>query len=458
MNKRVLVVDDDPDSCSALKELLSAWGYETAEAFDGEEALERARAFRPALVLSDLIMPGLDGLELLKALRVELPSSAIILLTGNATVESAVAAMKDGAYDYITKPVDIRRLEVLVAKALEKADVMREVTLLRRQLRDTRGIGPLLGSCPAMQRVFRLIRLAASTTAPVLILGESGTGKELVARTIHDLSARRQEPFVAVNCSAIPETLLESELLGHEKGAFTGALKRRAGYFELADRGTLLLDEIAEMSPALQAKYLRVLQDGTVRRVGGDSEIKVDVRILAATNKDPIEAIKTGALREDLYYRLNVFTITLPPLRHRKQDIPVLVDSFISEFSATYEKQVKGIDDAALRTLTEYAWPGNIRELRNCIERAVVACDGDRVGPDMLYTQTPFSSKQAHTDNFDGVVLPVGTTLEQAERELILKTLGSTSDNRTRAAEILGVSAKTIHNKLKQYRLADLRS
>jgi len=453
MNKRVLVVDDDESSCLALKELLAAWGFDAAEAFDGRQALEKARALRPALVLTDLVMPKLDGLELLKTLKAELPSSVVILLTGNATVESAVAAMKDGAYDYLAKPIDTRRLEVLVAKALEQADVLREVTLLRRQLRDSRGIGPLLGSCPAMQRVFRLIRLAATTSAPVLILGESGTGKELVARTIHELSERRQEPFVAVNCSAIPETLLESELFGHEKGSFTGALRQRAGYFELADRGSLLLDEIAEMSPSLQAKYLRVLQDGTVRRVGGDADITVDVRVLAATNKDPLDAIKNGSLREDLYYRLNVFTIALPPLRQRQEDIPDLVRSFIAEFSARYHKQVTSIDDIALHALSEYPWPGNVRELRNCIERAVVASEGDRIAPEMPHERAVSAAPSGAGDRFDGVVLPVGTTLEEAERQLILKTLASTQDNRTRAALLLGVSPKTIHNKLKQYRI-----
>ncbi|MCI0546106.1 MAG: sigma-54 dependent transcriptional regulator [Candidatus Rokubacteria bacterium] len=447
MAERVLVVDDEEASRTGLRELITTWGYEVQEAADGKEALERALTFRPGLVITDLVMPGMDGLDLLKALGNELPSSTVILLTGNATIETAVAAMKENAYDYVTKPVDARRLRVLIDKALEKTGVLREVTLLRRQLRDTRGIGPLLGSTPAMQEVFGQIELAAPTTAPVLLLGESGTGKEMAARTIHELSPRAREPFVAVNCSAIPESLLESELLGHEKGAFTGALERRAGYFELADRGTIFLDEIAEMTPNLQAKYLRILQDGVIRRVGGKTEITVDVRVLAATNKDPLRAIKDGALREDLYYRLNVFSITMPPLRNRKEDISLLVEAFIAEFDQKYGRRVRAVSDAGMRLLARHAWPGNVRELRNCMERAVVACEGELITPDLL----PVAPTTAPAEREDAVVVPLGTTVDSAERELILRTLASVSNNKTRAAEILGISLKTLHNKLNRY-------
>jgi DNA-binding NtrC family response regulator len=364
---RVLVADDDETARSGLCSLLSLWGYEVQEVADGKQALERAPGFAPSIVIADLVMPGLDGLGLLKPLTSALPNVAVILLTGHATVETAVAAMKEGAYDYLTKPVDPRRLKVLLEKALEKSEVLREVTLLRRQLKESRGLGPLLGASRAMQDVYRLIELAAPSSAPVLISGETGTGKELVARTIHQLSPRAKGSFVAVNCSAVPESLLESELFGHEKGAFTGALARRAGYFELADGGTIFLDEITEMSPALQAKYLRILQDGVVRRLGGGAELQVDVRIIAATNKDATKAVRDGTFREDLYYRVNVLNIPVPPLRRRMEDLPLLVEAFIAQFNEKYGRQVRAADEATMELLRAHAWPGNVRELRNVV-------------------------------------------------------------------------------------------
>ncbi len=449
MKHRILVADDDESARSGLASLLSTWGYEVEEAVDGKDALERACAFRPSVVIADLVMPGLDGLGLLKPLAASLPSAAVILLTGHATIETAVSAMKDGAYDYLTKPVDPIRLRVLLEKALEKAEVLREVTLLRRQLKESRGLGPLLGASPAMQEVYRLIELAAPSPAPVLISGETGTGKELVARTIHQLSPRAKGPFVAVNCSAVPESLLESELFGHEKGAFTGAQGRRAGYFELADAGTIFLDEITEMSPALQAKYLRTLQDGAVRRVGGSSEFKVDVRIMAATNKDAEKAVRDGTLREDLYYRVNVLNISMPPLRGRVDDLPLLIEAFLSEFNEKYERRVKAVDEAAMKLLGEHSWPGNVRELRNVIERAVIACDGDQLSAESL----PLGpAREARVERSDAVVLPLGTTLEAGERELILRTLESVNNNKTRAAQVLGTTPKTLHNKARRWR------
>jgi DNA-binding NtrC family response regulator len=449
--KRVLVVDDEEVSRRGLATLAAAWGYVVAEAADGKEALDRARVDRPAIVVTDLLMPGFDGLELLRALHEEVPTAAVIVLTGHATVETAVAAMKEGAYDYMTKPVDVARLRILLAKAGEQVDAVREVALLRRQVAgSSRGFGGLVGATPAIREVLSLIDLAAPINVPVLILGESGTGKELVARTIHERSPRAHEPFVAVNCSAVPETLLESELFGHERGAFTGAVERRAGYFELAHGGTILLDEIAEMSPALQVKYLRVLQDGAFRRVGGTAEIKVDVRVLAATNKDPFRAIQEGKFREDLFYRLNVFTIAMPPLRQRKDDVPRLVDAFVAEFNAKYGRAVQRVDPAALRLLMRHTWPGNVRELRNSIERAVVACTGEAIAPAHL----PFGAPEADgAEGPDAVTLALGTTVEQVERELIFRTLAFTGNNKTRAASILGISLKTLHNKLNRYGL-----
>ena len=453
MADRILIADDDADSRSALSLLLAGWGYEVIEAADGREALDRAIQNRPTVIVTDLVMPGMDGLALLEALRAELPASTVIVLTGYGTIETAVAAMKEGAYDYLTKPVDVRRLSALVAKAAEKSEVLREVTLLRRQLGSVVSMGQLIGSSQAMQEVYRTVQQAASTNAAVLIAGESGTGKELVARTIHALGARAKGPFVAVNCSAIPESLLESELFGHERGAFTGALERRAGYFELADQGTLFLDEIAEMSSALQAKYLRVLQDGVIRRLGGKAELKVDVRVIAATNKDPVAAMKQGTFREDLFYRLNVFSMTLPPLRQRKDDIPLLVDAFIAEFAAKYDRMAKSISEDALEILKQHAWPGNVRELRNCIERAVIGSDGFQISASLL--PLSFRPLPAAPAPAGGTAAPAppppGMTLDEAERILILRTLAALGNNKTRAAESLGISLKTLHNKLRRY-------
>jgi DNA-binding NtrC family response regulator len=406
-------------------------------------------------VIADLVMAGMDGLSLAGALQQDLPSATVIILTGHATVDTAVSAMKRGVYDYITKPVETRRLRPLIEKALEKSEIMREVTLLRRQLKEARGLGRLLGTSRPMQETYHLIEVAAPTNAPVLISGESGTGKELVARTLHEMSPRRKAPFVAVNCSAIPETLLESELFGHEKGAFTGALERRAGYFELADKGTIFLDEIVEMSPALQAKYLRILQEGTVRRLGGKGELTVDVRIIAATNKDPIKAVKDGTFREDLFYRLNVFSVAMPPLRQRKEDIPLLVESFVEEFNGKYDKRVKGLDEAALQQLMQWNWPGNVRELRNIIERATVGCPGDIITREML-PLSAVARAAAPADapaggGVDSVVIPVGTKLDDAERDLLLRTLARYDGNKTRAADILGITPKTLRSKLARY-------
>jgi DNA-binding NtrC family response regulator len=450
MRHRILIADDDESARTGLAELLSTWGYEVEQAIDGKDALEKAPAFGPSVVIADLVMPGLDGVALLKPLAELNPNTAVILLTGHATVETAVSAMREGAYDYLTKPVDARRLRVLLDKAVERGEMLREVTLLRRQLKESLGIGPILGASPPMQEIYRLIELAAASSAPVLITGETGTGKELVARTIHQMSARAKGPFVAVNCSAIPETLMESELFGHEKGAFTGAHERKAGYFELADTGTIFLDEITEMSPALQVKYLRILQDGVVRRIGGKTELKVDVRIMAATNRDALQAVKDKAFREDLYYRINVLAISMPPLRRRVEDIPLLVESFIAEFNQKYDRHVKSVDESAMMRLREHAWPGNVRELRNIIERAVVGCSEELITPTLL--PLGLAPPERREQQGDGVLLPLGTTLEQGERELILRTLESVNNNKTRAAAILGTTPKTLHNKTRRWR------
>jgi DNA-binding NtrC family response regulator len=450
MPLKILIVDDEEPARQGLTALLGRWGYDVDEAADGQEALAKAAAGLPSVVLSDLVMPKMDGLELLRALKTDVPFASVILLTGQGSIDTAVTAMREGAYDYLTKPVDVARLRVLIPKAAERGEALRDVALLRRKLSQVWGMGRLVGTSHGMQEVYRLIEVAAPTPASVLISGESGTGKELVARTLHELSPRAKGPFVAVNCAAIPETLLESEIFGHEKGAFTGALERRPGCFELAHEGTIFLDEIAEMNPGTQAKFLRILQDGTVRRLGGKTEIKVDVRVLAATNKDPVKAIQEGTFREDLYYRLNVVSLALPPLRERRDDIPALVQAFIEEFNARYDKRIRSVDESVLNGLIAQGWPGNVRELRNTLERAIIVCDGDTILPRHMPPAPALRSTES-ADGPDSVSFRVGTSLDDAEKALILKTLAANANNKTRAADVLGISLKTLHNKLKAY-------
>jgi DNA-binding NtrC family response regulator len=442
--ERVLVVEDDQSTRTGLTELIRSWGFVADAAADGEEAMQKVTTFRPGIIVSDLVMPRMGGLELLRALQDQLDDVSLVLLTAQGSVDSAVQAIKEGAYDYLTKPVDPQRLKILLEKVVERQETLREVKVLRRQLRDQGSFGRMIGNSPDIRRVYRTIEQAAPTGASVLISGESGTGKELVAQTIHDLSPRAGFPYVGINCAAIPETLLESEIFGHEKGAFTGANERRLGCFELAHRGTLFLDEIAEMATTVQVKLLRVLQERTFRRLGGRQEQSVDVRVLAATNLDPAEAVKTGKLREDLFYRLNVFAIELPPLRDRREDIPLLVQAFLNEFNARNSKAVKAVSQDTMRILEQYAWPGNIRELRNVIERATILADSDFIEPKHL----PGGVVTAGAAAVPTLQLAPGTTVDEAERRLILLTLEHTGRNKTRAAEILGISLKTLHNKL----------
>jgi DNA-binding NtrC family response regulator len=448
--ERVLIVEDDAAARVGLEQLLKSWGFIAESAGDGEEALEKVTSFRPAIVITDLVMPRMDGLALLRALQQQGADVTTLLLTAQGTVETAVEAMKEGAYDYLTKPIDLKRLKVLLDKIVERLETLREVKALRRQLREHGTFGSLVGNSPEMRKMYSVIEQAAPTNASVLITGESGTGKELVAQTIHQLSPRAAHPFVAINCAAIPETLLESEIFGHEKGAFTGAADRRAGCFELADHGTLFLDEIGEMTPATQVKLLRVLQERTFRRLGGRQEQSVDVRVIAATNAEPSEAVQKGKLREDLYYRLNVFAMRLPPLRDRKDDLPLLVQYFINEFNARNQRSIVGLDHEAMRMLEGYQWPGNVRELRNVIERATILAPGPFIEATHL---PPVVSSDPGPASQPQVALAPGTTVEEAERRLIMMTLQHTRDNKTRAAEILGISLKTLHNKLNKLRL-----
>jgi len=432
-----------------LTELVRTWGFTAASASDGQEALERITEFRPTIIISDLVMPRMGGLDLLRVLANDGGEYTIVILTAQGTVETAVEAIKEGAYDYLTKPIEPQRLKILLDKIVERQDTLREVKVLRKQLRDQGAFGQMVGASAQMRKVYQTIEQAAPTSASVLIWGESGTGKELVAQTIHQLSPRNQLPFVPINCAAIPETLLESEIFGHEKGAFTGAFDRREGCFELADRGTLFLDEIAEMTPATQVKLLRVLQERKFRRLGGRQEQAVDVRVIAATNAVPADAVKSGKLREDLFYRLNVFAIELPPLRRRKEDLPLLIQGFLAEFNGRNRKAVSALDPAAMKALEQYNWPGNVRELRNVIERAVILCSGQFIEPKHL---PPLVAAPTVESVKPTLSLTPGTTVEEAENRLILMTLEHTRDNKTRAAEILGISLKTLHNKLNKLR------
>jgi DNA-binding NtrC family response regulator len=445
---RVLIVEDDLAARRGLTELVRAWGYDADGAADGQEGLDKITSYRPSVVLADMVMPRMDGLELLRKIKDQLDHITFVLITAQGSVDTAVAAMKEGAYDYLAKPVEPQRLRTLLTHVNERESALRDVASLRRQLQEHGRFGEMVGNAAALRAVYRVIEQAAPTAASVFIYGESGTGKELVAKTIHHLSGRAKHPFIAINCAAIPESLLENEIFGHERGAFTGAMDRRPGCFELAHTGTLFLDEIAEVSPAIQAKLLRVLQERTVRRLGGQREQAVDVRLIAATNIEPTKAVQQGKLREDLYYRINVIGIAVPPLRDRPEDIPLLVESFVEEFNERNGRTIRALSPDAIRILQRYAWPGNVRELRNVIERAVILSPGDFIEADHL----PTDLSGPPPPSIQSVGLTPGMTVDEAERRLIELTLAHTRDNKTRAAEILGVTVKTLHNKLKRFR------
>src|SRR5215467_14197185 len=450
-NEKVLIVEDEENERTGLAELVSSWGYSAETARDGQDGYEKVLSWSPSIVITDLKMPRLGGLELLEKISSDSQTVAVIVVTAQGTIDSAVQAMRIGAYDYITKPIDTSRLRTILQNASALLGARVELEATRRKLRDAGSLGSLVGPSKKMQEIFRLIEMVAPSTASVLITGASGTGKELVARTIHELSPRRGRPFVAINCAAIPETLIESEIFGHEKGAFTGALERRTGCFELAEGGTLLLDEIGEMPVATQAKLLRVLEDRKLRRLGSKVETTVDVRVLAATNKIPEEAVSRGELRNDLYYRLNVFNIHMPTLREHREDIPDLVHSLLAEMSAKHSRRVATVSEAVLNAFKNYTWPGNVRELRNTLERAVIVCEGPIVETKHLPPGFGQAPVRPSVDDADSIRVGVGTTVGEAERLLIIKTLESTNNNKTRAAEILGISLKTLHNKLKEY-------
>ena len=455
----VLIVDDEESQRGPLAAMISAWGFTVETATDGQEALDKLGNFSAHVIITDLMMPRMDGFELMKRLGADGNMPPAIVLTAFGNIETAIQTIHDlGAFWFLEKPIQPNALRALLERAASQSRLAEETERLQRQLSYSGVLVDMVGVSPQMQQVFSVVRQVAPSKASVLVVGESGTGKELVARAVHQLSNRRGGPFVAINCAAMPETLMESELFGHEKGAFTGALERRAGCFELAQHGTLLLDELAEMPAGTQAKLLRVLEDSRVRRLGGKGEISVDVRVIAATNRNLDEALKKGDLREDLYYRLNVFQIPLPPLRQRMSDLEVLCDTMITNLNRKHSCNVTSVTPEVMDAFRKFQWPGNVRELRNVLERAVIMA-GDGV-IQMAHLPYDFgvsvgSRPPAQVFEPESVRLPVGTTVSDAEKALIQLTLQHTKNNKTRAAEILGISLKTLFNKLKEYGAAE---
>lgn len=442
----MLIVDDEKNSRYGLSVLLSDSGYSVMTASNGFQAMELVAESQPDVVLADLKMPGMSGIELLKKIKEYSPEIPVILITAYATVPSAVEALKLGAEDYLIKPVNVDELEILISRVMEKVRLANEVRELRRKIRERYKFANIVGNSPQMQAVMKTVIDVADSKATVLIQGESGTGKEVIANAIHYYSSRRDKPFIKVSCAALAETVLESELFGHERGAFTGAITTRKGRFELAHQGTLFLDDIAEISPSIQVKLLRFLQEHEFERVGSSHSIPVDVRLVAATNKVLRDLVEKGTFREDLYYRLNVITINLPPLRERVGDIPLLVDHFIKKYARENNKGVDGITPEALRILKKYPWPGNIRELENVIERAVVLTHNSKITPeDLPELDAP------GTDRVEKPYIPPGMTLKELEREAILKAMELSGGSTTKAARMLGISVRKIQYKLKEY-------
>lgn len=449
----VLVVDDDTAHRLMLKTLLEEWGYRITEADDGEKAIEYLREGPFDLVLMDLRMPKINGIEATKVIHKYNPAVPILIMTAYSSIPSAVEALKSGARDYLTKPLDFDALKLVMERALEHTKLRQENEDLRRQLNQLQ-VPEMVGSSVAKRRLLEMIALVAPSEATVLITGESGTGKSLVARAIHAHSPRCKNPLVEVNCAAIPETLMESELFGHEKGSFTGADRQRQGRFFQADKGTLFLDEVGELSPLMQAKLLRVLQEGDIQRVGSDKVIPVDVRVLAATNRHLEQMVSEGTFREDLYYRLNVVKLETPPLRERTDDIPLLAQHFLERFAEKNHKLVKGITPRAMDLLLKHSWPGNVRELENVMERAVILLQGEYISEKELpLTLQRWEQSETDSDEIPLKAEPANTglTLAEMEKQLILQVLGETDDNKSETARRLGITRRTLQLKLKKY-------
>jgi len=445
-----LVVDDETNIREALATILEKRGYAVRTAGTGEEALEMLDVAPADLVLTDLKMPGMGGMSFLRRLKEKWPDTEVLIMTAFGSIDTAVEAMRSGAYDYLTKPIDRERFPVVVEKALERRDLASENKRLRDRLETRRRFDNMVGESEPMQKVYNQVEMVADSDVTVLLTGESGTGKELVARAIHHKSRRADGPFITLNCGALPESLFESELFGYEKGAFTGALTTKMGRFELANGGTLLLDEVGELSLKLQVDFLRVLETKEFRRLGGTKLIKVDTRIVAATNRNLEEAVKQGTFREDLYYRLNVVPIRLPSLRDRGDDIPLLVERFLQEFCAQHQIKPREISREAMRLLRRYAWPGNIRQLKNLMERLVVTVGDAVVQPEHLPEEIQASKADVHT-----MLVLLGTALEDIEHQVIARTLKEVTNHREKAAKILGISLRTLQYKIKTYGIRD---
>ncbi len=451
LKPKILVVDDEESHRIMLRAVLGAEGYTVTEAADGTEAVAAVGKEAFDVVLLDIRMTNMDGIEALGEIRKISPQVPVLIMTAFASVKTAVEALKAGAFDYLTKPLDIEELKIVIDKAMDHYHLRAENLVLKERLGDRFDFSRIIAASPKMKMLLETLAMVAPSDATVLIMGESGTGKEVIANAIHHNSPRSGEPFIKVSCAALPETLLESELFGHEKGAFTGAVARREGRFQLAHRGTIFLDEVGEMSPALQTKLLRVLQEKEFEPLGSARTVKVDIRVITATNRDLEKEVKEGRFREDLYYRLNVVPLVVPPLRERREDIPLLADHFLAIFREKNRKPIKAISGKALDLLVRHDWPGNVRELENVIERAVILARDEVLVPADLPPQIRTFSGEEEQDAF---AIPTGMSLDEMERALIVKTLDETGGNRTRASEILGINRRTLQNKLKEYGLA----
>lgn len=445
MKFTLLIIDDEKNIREGLGANFELEGYSVKLAENGEEGLKLISKGDIDLVITDLRMPGISGEEVLRRVTTETPGIPVIVLTGHGSIDAAVDAMRNGAYDFLTKPLNLDQLSMIVKRALEARELSLQHNQLKKEVESAHTFDKIIGKSAEMQKVFEMIKKVASSKASVLITGESGVGKELVADAIHNLSSRKDHQCIKVHCAALSETLLESELFGHEKGAFTGAENLVKGRFELAHESTIFLDEIGEINPSVQIKILRVLQEKAFERVGGQETINVDVRIVAATNRNLEEEVKNGKFREDLYYRLNVVHIHVPPLRERKDDIPLLIAKFVEEFAEENGKKISGIDARAKSAMYNYNWPGNIRELRNCVESAVVMASGEEI---TLEDLPPTVSKAAADQS---ISIPANSTLDEAEKIVILQTLAANKNNKSKTAELLGIGRKTLHRKLEEY-------
>ncbi|NOR65159.1 MAG: response regulator [Candidatus Scalindua sp.] len=449
MDANILIIDDEKEQADAIAESLRKVGYTCSTSVSGNNVLDIIRRDEIDVVVTDLVMHEIDGMKILKETKENSPETEVILITGHGSVETAVTAMQKGAATYLLKPININHLRAVVDKVVEKQNIVRSNIELHKQLEEKFGFTGIIGNSQQMHRIFNILKQIASTTATVLVVGESGTGKELIARAIHYNGPRKNHPFVELNSAAISESLLESELFGHEKGAFTGALYQRKGKFEYANNGSLFLDEIGDMPLTTQAKLLRLIEDGRIVRIGSNESVKIDVRIIAATNKDLGELVKEGKFREDLYFRFNVICLRLPPLRERQEDIFLLMDSFIKEFSKKNSKNIKDISPDARKILFRYDWPGNIRELRNCIESMIVFNQNGVLDINDIPEHIYKSNRTALT----GPVFPVGVTLDEMEKELMKNTLAYVGGNRGETAKILGIGERTLYRKLEKYDL-----